>query len=58
MSAGWGVVLLVLGVVVTALMLTVGGKRWDVARATTTFDAGAVGAANAHDLMRMDSDKG
>jgi hypothetical protein len=52
MSAGWGVVVLVLG------LMAVGVKRWDVARATTALDPGAVWASDAHDLMRMDSDKG
>lgn len=50
---------LVLGGLVTpAIILTLATKLWRSAATTARFDALALAASDAHDLMRMDSDKG
>ena len=54
---GTGVALLVLGLVTPAILMTVGGKLWK-GSVTRARDARLLALADAHDVMRMDSDKG
>ena len=54
-----GVLWLVLGALATpAIIFTAAATLWRSAATTAPFDARALAASDAHDLLRMDSDKG
>jgi hypothetical protein len=46
------------GLVTPAIILTLAAKFWSSAATIAPFDARALAASDANDLLRMDSDKG